>query len=78
MSNYLDVNGDGQVDDADRLLANDQIGEGGNRSRFSTRATTCTRPAPGRRSTARSPISVSCPGRARTGHRRRWHDPRRA
>ena len=30
MSRYLDVNGDGKVDDADRLLANDQIGEGGN------------------------------------------------
>jgi hypothetical protein len=30
MSNYLDVNGDGRVDVADRLLANDQIGEGGN------------------------------------------------
>jgi hypothetical protein len=30
MSGYLDVNGDGRVDDADRLLVNDQIGEGGN------------------------------------------------
>jgi hypothetical protein len=30
MSRYLDVNGDGRVDGADRLLANDQIGEGGN------------------------------------------------
>jgi hypothetical protein len=30
MSNYLDVNVDGRVDSADRLLANDQIGEGGN------------------------------------------------
>ena len=30
MSNYLDVNGDGTVNGADRLLANDQIGEGGN------------------------------------------------
>lgn len=30
MSNYLDRNGDGQVNGADRLLANDQIGEGGN------------------------------------------------
>ena len=30
MSRYLDVNGDGKVDASDRLLANDQIGEGGN------------------------------------------------
>jgi hypothetical protein len=30
MSGYLDVNGDGKVDGADRLVANDQIGEGGN------------------------------------------------
>ena len=30
MSRYVDVNGDGKVDGADRLLANDQIGEGGN------------------------------------------------
>jgi hypothetical protein len=30
MSNYLDVNADGRVTAADRLLANDQIGEGGN------------------------------------------------
>jgi hypothetical protein len=30
MSNYLDVNGDGVVDDADRLYVNDQIGQGGN------------------------------------------------
>ena len=30
MSKYLDVNGDGVVDDADLLQANDQIGEGGN------------------------------------------------
>jgi thrombospondin type 3 repeat protein len=30
MSGYLDVNGDGTVDAADRLLANDQVGEGGN------------------------------------------------
>ena len=30
MSRYLDVNGDGRVDAADRLLANDQVGEGGN------------------------------------------------
>ena len=30
MSGYLDANGDGTVDDADRLLANDQIGQGGN------------------------------------------------
>jgi Thrombospondin type 3 repeat len=30
MSGYLDVNGDGTVDGADRLLVNDQIGEGGN------------------------------------------------
>jgi hypothetical protein len=30
MSNYLDVNGDGKVDAADRLVVNDQIGEGGN------------------------------------------------
>ncbi len=30
MSGYLDVNDDGTVDEADRLLANDQIGEGGN------------------------------------------------
>jgi hypothetical protein len=30
MSSYLDVNGDGTVNAADRLLVNDQIGEGGN------------------------------------------------
>ncbi len=30
MSRYLDVNGDGVVDEADRLEENDQIGEGGN------------------------------------------------
>ncbi len=30
MSGYLDVNGDGTVDEADRLVVNDQIGEGGN------------------------------------------------
>jgi hypothetical protein len=30
MSGYLDVNGDGTVDDADQLFVNDQIGEGGN------------------------------------------------
>ncbi len=30
MSRYLDVNGDAKVDGADRLLANDQIGEGAN------------------------------------------------
>jgi hypothetical protein len=30
MSNYLDVNADGVVDENDRLLTNDQIGEGGN------------------------------------------------
>jgi hypothetical protein len=30
MSSYLDVNGDGAVNGADRLFANDQIGEGGN------------------------------------------------
>lgn len=30
MSGYLDVNADGRVDSADRLLVNDQIGEGGN------------------------------------------------
>lgn len=30
MSGYLDVNADGQVDGADRLLANDQIGQRGN------------------------------------------------
>jgi hypothetical protein len=30
MSRYLDVNGDARVNAADRLLANDQIGEGGN------------------------------------------------
>jgi hypothetical protein len=30
MSNYLDVNGDGNIDANDRLLVNDQIGEGGN------------------------------------------------
>ena len=30
MSRYLDVNGDARVDAADRLLANDQIGEGAN------------------------------------------------
>jgi hypothetical protein len=30
MSGYLDVNGDGTVDGADQLFANDQIGEGGN------------------------------------------------
>jgi hypothetical protein len=30
MSNYLDVNLDGRVDAADRLVANDQVGEGGN------------------------------------------------
>ena len=29
MSRYLDVNGDGKVDAADQLLANDQIGQGG-------------------------------------------------
>ena len=26
MSNYLDVNGDGKVDAADKLVVNDQIG----------------------------------------------------
>jgi hypothetical protein len=30
MSNYVDVNGDGTVDAADKLVVNDQIGEGGN------------------------------------------------
>ena len=30
MSRYLDVTGDAKVDAADRLLANDQIGEGAN------------------------------------------------
>lgn len=30
MSNYLDVNADGVVDENDRLLTNDQVGEGGN------------------------------------------------
>lgn len=30
MSKYLDVNGDGTVDEADRLLANDQVGDGSN------------------------------------------------
>jgi hypothetical protein len=30
MSGYLDVNGDGLVNGADRLFANDQVGEGGN------------------------------------------------
>jgi hypothetical protein len=30
MSSYLDVNGDGRVNGADQLFANDQIGEGGN------------------------------------------------
>ena len=31
MSNYLDVNGDGVIDGGDKLLANDQIGEGAQR-----------------------------------------------
>ena len=30
MSNYLDTNGDGRVDEGDQLLANDQLGEGAN------------------------------------------------
>ena len=30
MSNYLDVNGDGTINEADQLLANDQIGQGSN------------------------------------------------
>jgi hypothetical protein len=30
MSRYLDVNGDGEVTPADKLLANDQVGQGGN------------------------------------------------
>ena len=70
MSRYLDVNGDGKVDAADRLLANDQIGEGATRSRSSTPATTSTRPAPGRHSTAPSRTSGCFPDRAPTGCRR--------
>ena len=72
MSKYLDVNGDGDVTSADKVDANDPtarrpMATGRRRSRSSTRTTTSTRRAPGRRRTARSPTWVSFPGPAPTG-----------